>query len=74
MGEKTDRQVLDPETQRRFEELALPHLGHLYRLAVRLKRTTQDAETSSRRPTRRRSSRFRHCGTPRGSDPGSAKF
>jgi RNA polymerase sigma-70 factor, ECF subfamily len=44
MGEKTDRQVLDPETQRRFEELALPHLGHLYRLAVRLKRTTQDAE------------------------------
>jgi RNA polymerase sigma-70 factor, ECF subfamily len=44
MGEKTDRQVLDPEIQRRFEELALPHLGHLYRLAVRLKRTTQDAE------------------------------
>jgi RNA polymerase sigma-70 factor, ECF subfamily len=44
MGEKTDRQVLDPETQRRFEELALPHLGHLYRLAVRLKRGPQDAE------------------------------
>jgi RNA polymerase sigma-70 factor, ECF subfamily len=44
LGEKTDRQVLDPETQRRFEALALPHLGHLYRLAVRLKRTTQDAE------------------------------
>ena len=44
VGEKTDRQVLDPETQRRFEALALPYLGHLYRLAVRLKRTTQDAE------------------------------
>jgi RNA polymerase sigma-70 factor (ECF subfamily) len=44
VGEKTDRQVLDPEGQRRFEELALPHLGHLYRLAVRLKRSPQDAE------------------------------
>jgi RNA polymerase sigma-70 factor (ECF subfamily) len=44
LGEKTEGQVLDPETQRRFEALALPHLGHLYRLAVRLKRTTQDAE------------------------------
>jgi len=44
LGEKIDRQVLDPETQRRFEALALPHLGHLYRLAIRLKRTAQDAE------------------------------
>jgi RNA polymerase sigma-70 factor (ECF subfamily) len=44
VGEKTDRQVRDPEPQRRFEELALPHLGHLYRLAVRLKRSPQDAE------------------------------
>ena len=44
LEEKTDRQSLDPETQRRFEALALPHLGHLYRLAVRLKRTAQDAE------------------------------
>jgi RNA polymerase sigma-70 factor (ECF subfamily) len=43
-AEKNDRQVLDPETQRRFEALALPHLGHLYRLAVRLMRTTKDAE------------------------------
>src|SRR5262245_66574519 len=44
LGGRTDRQVLDPETQRRFEMLALPHLGHLYRLAVRLQRSTQDAE------------------------------
>jgi RNA polymerase sigma-70 factor (ECF subfamily) len=44
LGEKTGRRVLDPENLRRFEVLALPHLGHLYRLAVRLKRTTQDAE------------------------------
>jgi RNA polymerase sigma-70 factor (ECF subfamily) len=44
LGERTERQVLDPETQRRFEALALPHLGHVYRLAVRLKRTDQDAE------------------------------
>ncbi|MGH7310700.1 MAG: RNA polymerase sigma factor, partial [Candidatus Rokuibacteriota bacterium] len=44
LGKRTDRQVLDPETQRRFEALALPHLGHLYRLAVRLRGTAQDAE------------------------------
>jgi len=44
LEEKTDRQSLDPETQRRFEALALPHLGHLYRLAVRLQRSAQDAE------------------------------
>jgi RNA polymerase sigma-70 factor, ECF subfamily len=44
LEEKTDRQSLDLEGQRRFEALALPHLGHLYRLAVRLKRTAQDAE------------------------------
>jgi RNA polymerase sigma-70 factor (ECF subfamily) len=36
--------VLDPQTQQRFEALALPHLGHVYRLAVRLKRRDQDAE------------------------------
>jgi RNA polymerase sigma-70 factor (ECF subfamily) len=36
--------VLDPATRQRFEALALPHLGHLYRLAVRLKGTAQDAE------------------------------
>ncbi|MGH7419018.1 MAG: sigma factor, partial [Candidatus Rokuibacteriota bacterium] len=44
LGERADQRVLDPETQRRFEALALPHLGHLYRLAVRLKRSPQDAE------------------------------
>ena len=44
LGERTHGQVLDVETQRRFEALALPHLGHLYRLAVRLKRSLQDAE------------------------------
>jgi RNA polymerase sigma-70 factor, ECF subfamily len=44
LGERAHRQVLDPEMQQRFEALALPHLGHLYRLAVRLKGTAQDAE------------------------------
>jgi RNA polymerase sigma-70 factor (ECF subfamily) len=44
VGGETGRQVLDPENLRRFELLALPHLGHLYRLAVRLRRTAQDAE------------------------------
>lgn len=34
----------DPEVRRRFEELVLPHLGYLYRLAVRLKGSAQDAE------------------------------
>lgn len=34
----------DPEGRRRFEELALPHLSHLYRLAIRLKGSAQDAE------------------------------
>ncbi len=43
-GERAHQQVRDPETQRRFEVLALPHLDHLYRLAVRLKGTPQDAE------------------------------
>ena len=44
LGERADQEVLGPEIQRRFEALALPHLGHLYRLAVRLKRSPQDAE------------------------------
>src|SRR5262245_14313155 len=44
LGKGTDRHVLDPETQQRFEALALPHLGHLYRLAVRLTGAAQDAE------------------------------
>lgn len=35
---------LGPEARRRFEELALPHLRSLYRLAVRLKGAPQDAE------------------------------
>ena len=34
----------NPEEQRRFEELTLPHLSSLYRLAVRLKGSPQDAE------------------------------
>jgi RNA polymerase sigma-70 factor (ECF subfamily) len=37
-------QVLDPEARRRFEELALPHLASVYRLAVRLTGGAQDAE------------------------------
>lgn len=44
LGEQGHRPGLDPDTQERFEALALPHLGHLYRLAVRLKRSPQDAE------------------------------
>jgi RNA polymerase sigma-70 factor (ECF subfamily) len=44
LGKGIDRPVLDPATRQRFEALALPHLGHLYRLAVRLKGTAQDAE------------------------------
>jgi RNA polymerase sigma-70 factor (ECF subfamily) len=32
------------ELRRRFEALALPHLAHVYRLAVRLTGTTQDAD------------------------------
>jgi RNA polymerase sigma-70 factor (ECF subfamily) len=36
--------VADPDARRRFEELALPHLEHLYRLAIRLKGSAQDAE------------------------------
>jgi RNA polymerase sigma-70 factor (ECF subfamily) len=32
------------EVRQRFEALALPHLPHLYRLAVRLKGSAQDAE------------------------------
>jgi RNA polymerase sigma-70 factor (ECF subfamily) len=43
-GDRTGQRVLDPETLHRFEALALPHLPHLYRLAVRLKHTAQDAE------------------------------
>ena len=35
---------LDPEAYRRFEELTLPHLNALYRLAIRLKGGPQDAE------------------------------
>ncbi len=35
---------LNPQEQRRFEELTLPHLPSLYRLAVRLKGSPQDAE------------------------------
>ncbi len=34
----------DPDIRRRFEELALPHLEHLHRLAIRLKGSAQDAE------------------------------
>jgi len=34
----------DPDEQERFERLTLPHLQALYRLAVRLKGTPQDAE------------------------------
>ncbi|HEU4367992.1 MAG TPA: sigma-70 family RNA polymerase sigma factor [Methylomirabilota bacterium] len=34
----------DPDARRRFEEQALPHLGHLYRLAIRLTGSAQDAE------------------------------
>ena len=44
LGEQAHRLALDGETRRRFETLALPHLGHLYRLAVRLRRSPQDAE------------------------------
>jgi RNA polymerase sigma-70 factor (ECF subfamily) len=44
LGKGIDRPVLDPATRQRFEALALPHLGHLYRLAVRLKGTAQEAE------------------------------
>jgi RNA polymerase sigma-70 factor (ECF subfamily) len=44
LGKWIDRPALDPETRQRFEALALPHLPHLYRLAVRLKGTAQDAE------------------------------
>jgi RNA polymerase sigma-70 factor, ECF subfamily len=36
--------VVDSVARRRFEDLALPHLGHLYRLAVRLRGTPQDAD------------------------------
>lgn len=35
---------LDPQERQRFEELTLPHLDSLYRLAVRLKGDSQDAE------------------------------
>jgi RNA polymerase sigma-70 factor (ECF subfamily) len=44
LGEREPQPVLDPETRSRFEALALPHLGHLYRLAVRLRGSPQDAE------------------------------
>jgi len=37
-------QTLDPEARRRFEALALPHLASVYRLAVRLAGSAQDAE------------------------------
>jgi len=36
--------ALDPEARQRFEELALPHLASVYRLAVRLTGSPQDAE------------------------------
>ena len=36
--------TLDPGARRRFEELALPHLASVYRLAVRLTGSAQDAE------------------------------
>ena len=39
-----DGMPADHDVRRRFEELVLPHLGHLYRLAVRLKGSAQDAE------------------------------
>ncbi|MGH2625633.1 MAG: sigma factor, partial [Anaerolineales bacterium] len=32
------------DARQRFEALALPHLAHLYRLAVKLKGGPQDAE------------------------------
>jgi RNA polymerase sigma-70 factor, ECF subfamily len=35
---------VDSVARRRFEDLALPHLAHLYRLAVRLRGTPQDAD------------------------------
>jgi RNA polymerase sigma-70 factor (ECF subfamily) len=42
---KSDAEIRpDPEVRRRFEELVLPHLPYLYRLAVRLKGSAQDAE------------------------------
>lgn len=34
----------DDEVRGRFEELALPHMGYLYKLATRLKGSAQDAE------------------------------
>lgn len=39
-----DGMVLSTEDRQRFEEMALPHLARLYRLAVRLTGTAQDAE------------------------------
>lgn len=43
-GETEPHVLPDPGARRRFEELALPHLKHLYRLAIRLKGSAQDAE------------------------------
>lgn len=36
--------ALDPEDRQRFEELTLPHLASVFRLAVRLTGSAQDAE------------------------------
>jgi RNA polymerase sigma-70 factor (ECF subfamily) len=41
---RIDPGVLSDDARRRFEAVALPHLEYLYRLAVRLKGSAQDAE------------------------------
>jgi hypothetical protein len=48
-GETEPHVLPDPGARRRFEELALPHLKHLYRLAIRLKAQRRTPRISSRK-------------------------
>jgi DNA-directed RNA polymerase specialized sigma24 family protein len=73
-GEVDPSVLPDPDVRRRFEELALSHLEHLYRLAIRLKGSAQDAEDLVQETCVKALRAFPALSRPGRSAPGSARF